>query len=76
MDDENIDSFFEESEIFKEDRLNEKDQLGRPSINPINSSLRCKRCNGNNIDMRHLQIRRSDEAPTLVYYCVNCNKVI
>lgn len=74
-----LDNFFEESSLFKEDRIKEQQELKLLENNTSNisdSSLRCKRCNNNNIDIRRFQIRRSDEEATLVYYCLNCKKII
>ncbi|ORX78475.1 hypothetical protein BCR32DRAFT_282221 [Anaeromyces robustus] len=77
MDNNSLDKFFEESPLFKEERLSEKKKLNLIDDKVINSmsmdgALRCKRCNNNNIVMKRLQIRRSDEAGHLVYYCLNC----
>jgi len=75
-----LDKFFEESSLFKEDRINEQKELkaleNKKLINISDNSLRCKRCHNNNIDIRRIQIRRSDEEATLVYYCLNCRKII
>jgi len=74
-----LDKFFEESSLFKEDRINEQKELKsleKRIINISDKSLICKRCHNNNIDIRRLQIRRSDEEATLVYYCLNCKKII
>jgi len=74
-----LDKFFDESEIFKEDRIREKKEvqlLENKLTNISNNIIRCKRCHSSNIDIRRLQIRRTDEEATLVYYCLNCNKII
>jgi len=74
-----LDKFFEESSLFNEDRINEQKELKsleKKVINISDNSLRCKRCHNNNIDIRRIQIRRSDEEATLVYYCLNCKKII
>jgi len=74
-----LDKFFEESSLFNEDRINEQKELKsleNKIINISDNSLRCKRCQNNNIDIRRIQIRRSDEEATLVYYCLNCKKII
>ena len=74
-----IDKFFEESSLFQKDRINEKEELEfyeNKKFNFLDKSLYCKRCHNNNIDMRRIQIRRSDEEATLVYYCLNCKRII
>ncbi|ORX49956.1 hypothetical protein BCR36DRAFT_583563, partial [Piromyces finnis] len=68
-----LDKFFEESPLFEEDRKREQEELKLlekmlHNDNILDKSLRCKRCLNNNIDMRRIQLRRTDEEATLVYY--------
>ncbi|ORX42854.1 hypothetical protein BCR36DRAFT_150106 [Piromyces finnis] len=76
--DEEIDDFFMNSPLFEEDRKKEKEEIERLEkmlIGNVNCPIVCKRCKTKNIELRSLQIRRTDEGPTLVYYCINCNKI-
>ena len=42
-----------------------------------NGFFYCPRCKNNKyIELRRLQIRKSDEEATLVYYCSNCKRII
>ena len=79
LSDSSLDKFFEESPLFNEDRINEQNELKsleKKTINIPDNSLRCKRCHNNNIDIRRIQIRRSDEEGTLIFFCLNCKKII
>jgi len=74
---ENFDDFFEQSPLFEENRIREKKELEIFNKNEIvlpDKSLRCKRCNNANIELRRI-IRSEDDAP-VVPYCLNCEKII
>ncbi|KAG4101119.1 hypothetical protein H8356DRAFT_1422366 [Neocallimastix lanati (nom. inval.)] len=42
----------------------------------LDECLKCKICQSRNVDIRRIQVRRSDEGPTVVLYCLNCHKVL
>ena len=77
---ESLDKFFRESSLFREDRLRKKNKLPLLDENKNDikdNSYYCPRCKNNKyIELRRLQIRKSDEEATLVYYCSNCKRII
>jgi DNA-directed RNA polymerase subunit M/transcription elongation factor TFIIS len=75
-----LDNFFRESSLFREDRLRKKPRLpllDEDKNDVKDNSICCPRCNNAKyIELKRLQIRKSDEEATLAYYCSNCKSVI
>jgi len=76
-DESELDDFFEQSPLFQEDRMQEKKELeiyNKRVSTLAKASFRCDRCKGYDIQLRRL-IRSEVDYP-VVYYCLNCGKII
>jgi Transcription factor S-II (TFIIS). len=80
---DSLDKFFDESPLFEEERRREQEELEalkkRKSAHKqaaSNNSFRCKICHNRITNIRRVQLRRSDEESTVVYYCANCRKTL